>query len=147
MMRKVAALSAAFALAGIGHAFAQGATAPATTPAPAVKAPPITAPAKPPAAVLKPAAATPAKPAAPVNACKGIVEPDCGTKTEDCSWIKGYKPKAGKDVAGYCKSKPKPKAAAAAPKVTTPPATAVKPAGAPIVTKPAGGAPTAPPAK
>ena len=56
-----------------------------------------------------------AKPPPPVNACKGLAETDCGAKVEECCWIKAYKTKAGKQVAGYCKSKPKPKAAAAKP--------------------------------
>jgi hypothetical protein len=161
MMKTVAAISAALMLGTMSQAaLAQLSTTPAAPAAPAKPA--VTAPAipgaKPAAAAAtapaKPAAAAPktivgAKPAPPVNACKGLVETDCGAKAEECGWVKSYKTKAGKQVAGYCKSKPKPKAAAAkpAPKVMTAPATAVKPsapAAMPPAAKPAATVPAAP---
>ena len=163
MMKKVAAISAAFMLGTMSHvALAQAPAAPAagtTVPAKPAATAPALPPAKPAAAAPAKAPAVGAKAPAPVNACKGLAEADCGGKAEACSWIKAYKTKAGKQVAGYCKSKPKPKAAkaaapaakaaapaakAAAPaaKAVTAPATAVKPA-APAA-MPAAGKPAAP---
>ena len=147
MMMKVAAISAALLLGTMSHAaLAQAPTAPAAgTTAPVTKTVPPKA-----ATTPAPAAKTivGAKPAAAVNACRGLAEPDCGAKAEECSYVKAYKTKAGKQVAGYCKSKPKPRAAKAAAKPATAPAAAVKaPAATAPATKPAGTTPPAAPPK
>ena len=131
MKIKVAAICAAVLLGTMSHAaLGQAPAAPAAgAPAPAVKAPlPPLNPAAGPTAAKAPKTAIGAKAPAPVNACKGLAEPDCGGKTAECSWIKAYATKAGKQVAGYCKSKPQPRAAKAAPapKLPSVPASAVK---------------------
>ena len=126
MIKKVAAFSVAVLLGASSlTALAQAPAAPApAAPAPAAKVAPPAAKVTPaPAKTLVGAKAPPA-----VNACKGLTEADCGAKADECSYVKAYKTKAGRTVAGYCKSKPKPKsAAAAAPKVPAPATTAVKP--------------------
>jgi hypothetical protein len=136
MIRKFAAVSAAMLIGAMSQiALAQ---APAGTAAPAA---PAAKGAVAPAAKTSPAPKVGAKAPPPVNACKGLTEADCGTKAEECSYVKAYKTKAGKTVAGYCKSKPKPKAAKAAAKPPAPATTAVKPSTAPTP------APKAPAAK
>ena len=141
MIIRIAALSAAVLLGSMSQAvFAQAPTAPAVQPgtaSPAVKAP-VGVPGKAAAPVVaKPAVQAPvatkvgAKAPPPINACKGLSDTDCGTKTEECSYVKAYKTKAGKTVAGYCKAKPKTKAKAAV-KTITAPAAAVKPSAPPV---------------
>ena len=104
MMMKVAAISAALLLGTMSHAaLAQAPTAPA---AGTTTVPPKTTATPPLAATPAPAPKTivGAKAPAAVNACRGLAEPDCGAKAEDCSYVKSYTTKAGKQVAGYCKS-------------------------------------------
>jgi len=43
--------------------------------------------------------------------CKGKATAACTGET-NCSWVKPYKLKGGKDVAGFCRKKPSHKAAA-----------------------------------
>jgi hypothetical protein len=44
-----------------------------------------------------------AGPALAESACKGLDQKTCESKA-DCTWIKGYTRKDGKEVSGYCKS-------------------------------------------
>jgi hypothetical protein len=41
--------------------------------------------------------------------CKGIAEAACKVET-NCSWVKARKAKTGKEIAGFCRSKPGKKA-------------------------------------
>lgn len=37
--------------------------------------------------------------------CKGLANEVCASNS-DCSWVKSYKAKSGKEVAGFCRKKP-----------------------------------------
>jgi hypothetical protein len=39
------------------------------------------------------------------NACKGLATEAC-TSNNGCSWVKPYKAKSGKEIAGFCRKKP-----------------------------------------
>lgn len=53
------------------------------------------------------------------TACKGLGQPAC-EGSQQCSWVKGYTRKDGREVAPYCRVKPAGKSAAADRRATTP---------------------------
>lgn len=113
--------------------------APKAQPAP----PAAKAPAAPPAATA-PAKTAAKKPAAPQSACNKLDEKGCSANT-DCSWIAATKRKDGKEVAAYCRSKPK--STRAAPKKADAKAPAAKAAAPATPATPAAPGAKAPPAK